>query len=586
MIESIGGFYNNLFAIEITAFGIITAVVLVFLQLFYSQFSYRQISTIFRNIFFYLVFFISVTTVTITGMASALLALPSHSFFPSIDFNIREVLLNKLTLVVMLAAFALAMILFIVWIVINIKYLKPENILLLAAKRINKNDIARFVLKKYGVNQPQPQIQTNINKKDGYNQVEIKIHTLAVESRTVEKYECFKRAVANATDPLDPLIPIVVKALKDSDLKTVDNFCDILIRISSEFIGYLENENKSNAEWDPYDGLAEKYLKFLTDYVKILLELSEKHQLNIGKIKLLNATERVAKEIVQRNRQFEMMVLFDFWKDVGGVSISKSDEVFTTIINNYKEIIDYYFDHKQIRDNEALKGIFRSLSWLGRRLLRKENIFDKPTMRGEYGSDTFNLLLGTLLSYESEYNNNHPDSYPLLYFDAIEVITKQLLELYVDPEKKWLKSNIIDCVFVFYSFGQAAISVQNEEGAALATLRLGQLYKESLKLNAHDVGGEIADLLVRLGGHAAANLKKLTGKNFLGCRLEQYVIKFLREKIPDFNYGKELERVVLDIILPGEGDHDIRWNYVKELGKALQTNFGMNFDWRNGAPLA
>jgi hypothetical protein len=189
----------------------------------------------------------------------------------------------------------------------------------------------------------------------------------------------------------------------------------------------------------------------------------------------------------------------------------------------------------------------------------------------------------TILSYESEYSRKYPNLYPLIYFDAIWVIFSKLLEIYTNSQKNELKNNIFNCVFVYYSFGKAAIFVENEDGAALATSKLKQCYDNSIEQKVSDIEGDIAELLIELGGYAADKSKKLVGKSFLNCKLEDYIIECLRERgIPN---SRNLNKVVLDIALPGKGDYDARWNYVKKLGGVLQTNFDMNFDWRTGKSL-
>jgi hypothetical protein len=582
MVESLAAFYNNLFAVEITAFGIIAAVILVFMQLFHSQFSYRQVSIIFRNIFFIVVFLTSVVAIAGTGMASVLLALPSHDFVPKMNFHTREIFLNDLAPVTLLVLFFLAMILFLVWIVVNLKYLKPANTLLLVAKRINQKDITEFVLKKYGVTRPQPRFK--IKGKRDHLQLSIQIQTEDVEDRVKKRHEQITKKVANATDPFDMLVPIVVTALKDSDLTTVDNFCDVLVRISDRFSGSFSKVDKKTEEWDPYADLMEKYLQYITDYIQIFLDLSEKHQFAIGKLKFLQASERIAKKIVHHNDWSDLKILLEFWKSVGDTSIGRSREVFIAIVNNYKAMADCAFESDQVDGNESLNDIFRHLGWLGERLLGKEGIEDKPLMHSNHTSNAFDELMGTLLSYEGKYTDKYPNLYPLIYFDAMEVIFLRLLELYNDSGRR-LKEDIFNCLFVYYSFGKSAISVQNEDGAALATFKLELCYKKSLERNTFDIGGEIADLLVRLGGRVAANNKKIGSKSFLNQPLEDYIIICLSNKIPGFNYQKEWEKVVLDVILVGEGNHDARWNFIKKLGKTLQTNFGMNFDWHTGKSL-
>jgi len=517
-------------------------------------------------------------------MASVLLALPSHDFVQKINFHTQEIFLNDFTPVTLLVLFFLAMILFLAWIVVNLKYLKPASTLLLLAKRIKQKNITEFVFKKYGVTRPQPRFK--IEEERDHQQLSIQIQTEDVEDKVKNRHEQITKKVANAPDPFDMLVPIVVTALKDSDLTTVDSFCGVLVRISDRFIGSLGKGDEKSEEWDPYADLTEKYLQYITDYIQTFLDLSEKHQLAIGKLKFLQASKQIGEKVVRRNKQSEIKVLLNFWKNAGDISIGESREIFNAVVNNYKIMADYLFENNLLDANELISDILRDLGWLGERLLGKAELEDKPLMwDGRDSTGNFDVLLATLLSYESKYNDRYPKSYPLIFFDAIYVVFAKLLELYKDPKRERLRESILNCVFVYYSFGKAAISVQSEDGAALATFKLEQSYKRSLERDALDIAREIADLLVCLGGRVAANNKKIGSKSFLNQPLEDYIINCLSNKIPDFNYQKEWERVVVDVILPGQGNHDARWNFVKKLGKTLQTNFGMNFDWHTGKSL-
>src|SRR4030042_4765484 len=75
-MDSIVSFYNNLFTIEIAAFGIIAAAIFVFLQIVYSQFSYREVYGIFKNVSLILYLIISIATLLLTAAGSLILSFP------------------------------------------------------------------------------------------------------------------------------------------------------------------------------------------------------------------------------------------------------------------------------------------------------------------------------------------------------------------------------------------------------------------------------------------------------------------------------------------------------------------------------
>ncbi len=582
MLESLSVFYNNLFVVEITAFGIIAAVILVFMQLFHSQFSYKHISIIFRSTYFISVFSMSVITITGTGLASVLSALPSHNFVQKINFHIREILSNNYAPFVLFILFFLSMILFLTWIVINLKYLKPENVLLLVAKRIKRKNVAEFILMKYGVTAPQPKLK--INENMNHQQISIQIQTEDVNYEIKKRYDQIMKKVANATDPFEMLVPIVVTGLKNSNLTTIDNFCNILVKISDSFIGSLDKTDKKTEDWDPYSDLTTKYLQYIIDYIQTFLNLSEKHQFVIAKTKFLQVTRQIGEMTIRQNEHDEMKVLFNFWKNTGEISIVQN--IFNDVVKNYRAIADYLFENNLIEGNEILSDIFKDLGWLGKCLLGKSEFEDKPLVWDDRDViSNFDVLFDTLLSYGDKYSNRYPKSYPLIFFDAIYGVFDKLLILYKNHQKIRLKESIFNCVFVYYSFGKASVSVQNEDGAALATMKLKQSYSETLEHKVFGIGEEIVDLFIRLGGCAADSDGKMGVKSFLYQPLEDYIIDCLSDKIPDFDYQKELEGGVVDVILPGQGNYDARWNFIKKLGKTLQTNFGLNFDWHTGKSL-
>ena len=67
-------FFNTLFGIEVTIFGIISAVILVFIQLIYSNYSYKHISHILRNKYLVLFIIFSTVDLLLTSVASFILS--------------------------------------------------------------------------------------------------------------------------------------------------------------------------------------------------------------------------------------------------------------------------------------------------------------------------------------------------------------------------------------------------------------------------------------------------------------------------------------------------------------------------------
>ena len=95
MIDNFLNFYNTLLGIEIAVFGIISAVIFVFVQLVYSKFSYKLINSILANkwlVGFYLLSFIDLL---LTSIGSIFLLFNEHNYFPNINFGFNKIILSQ-----------------------------------------------------------------------------------------------------------------------------------------------------------------------------------------------------------------------------------------------------------------------------------------------------------------------------------------------------------------------------------------------------------------------------------------------------------------------------------------------------------
>ena len=98
-MDALQAYYNNLFGIEVTTLGIITAGVLVFLQILHSSYSYKDMFLSLQRKSVRLYAMLSVSVVLLTGSASLFFATAQpfvprchhpHSFFRdifTIDFT-------------------------------------------------------------------------------------------------------------------------------------------------------------------------------------------------------------------------------------------------------------------------------------------------------------------------------------------------------------------------------------------------------------------------------------------------------------------------------------------------------------------
>jgi hypothetical protein len=596
MIDSVTSFYNNLFAIEVAVFGIIAAAIFVFLQIIYNQFSYRQISLMFKNIFFISYIVLSTITLGLTAFGSWVLA------FPQLDISLGDITRVSVFQEEMFAFFILVLLfvslaLFLIFTLSNINYIRPSKIALLISKKIQKDEIGDYLLKKYGIPAPDdwvvlirqsrdsgtaaliPKTPTTIatdekGELSEEEQLKIESERQQYESQfkaDMKVYERIKKEVEHAQDPMEPLDALMLKAINQLDLGTINEIQAVLSHVSISFIQSCKYD-KDIKGWSPYLGMINNYLKYLTSMLRLHLEICDRQNLDSAKIKILETSEKVA-EHVAKSSEGEISVILDFWKEVADDAIGKSPDVFIKITQQYGNLADDVFNTGDVDDNYLLNEIFRQLGWLAERLIGREGIEERPLMHDSY-TTAFSALFEVILSCKYKYINKYPDSYPLIYFDAVYVLFRQLVLAFIKKSGASLKEHIFDCLYVYSSFAEVAIIKGNSNGAALATMRLQECYDKLVEENLEECAKEAIGLLVRIGGIAASHKDKLEKVEFMS--------KPIDEKIMDIAVNSPFRDAVEAAVWESHIHLNSDWDFIVELGRRMKTNFGFMFDWKTG----
>ncbi len=80
-------FYYLLFQIQVAVYGIILAVVFVFIQLIYGNFPHTKITSLLKSPSLALALFLSIISFLYTAVATLLLSIEDHDLIESIDFE-------------------------------------------------------------------------------------------------------------------------------------------------------------------------------------------------------------------------------------------------------------------------------------------------------------------------------------------------------------------------------------------------------------------------------------------------------------------------------------------------------------------
>lgn len=586
-VSNLTGFYNSLFGIEIALFGIISAVILVFIQLIYSNYSYKHINHILTNKWF--VFYVGLSTVDllITAAGSYFLSLTNHDLIPKFYLRTDIIVSSPWYALVCLLLIFISIVFFILLVSKDLSYLHPRKAIFLLLKNTNYVQIRDFLWKKNRL-----EIPYNLRFKivlDGENPKEINEENLKKQdqedSQEIKRIDAviehIKKRVEFAQDPIQPIRDMMVQFIKKSDFSSLDESAVLVEQVTDTFFKSLPIKSE---KWKPEDTLALKYTEHLIRLFETVLEVADKEQLESAKIILVELSYRIALKLLGNGKFGELDKIEELWQKIADDSIGKSTVLFQNIIGYYKNIGEKLFKlhgnntFLKITDNEKIiENLFRYIGWIGERLLIKQP-FEESVLFPNYSYSTeYDEYYNCLMTFSDIYNNDQPEAYPLVYFDVLIVIMKRLISIYIKDKKSQVDRNIFSFAYAFSSFAEKAIQVENARGAAISVKRIEEAYEDLKKAKLDKEANDVIKLLVEIGFIAAGNNNKLDFVDFIGKPLDQWIIEKLA------NSREDIASEVLESYIKTSGvDHDLRWGFIVELGKKMGTNFGFMFDASTG----
>jgi len=428
-------YYNSLFGIEIAIFSVISAVILVFIQLVYSNYSYKYVYLILKNRWLLCYWIVSIIDLLATSAGSYFLLFNSQKLVPGQYPSMILIISNPYyALFCMLLIFS-SILIFAIFIIQNINYLQPQRAIFILSKSIHYYHIRDFLWKKFSLKAPnnlrvsfvwdisndkQDIIETIEEKSTRKNKEEDKNED---ELKQIEKIiRTIKEKVRMAEDPLLPIRDMMIQFKKRSDLSSIEEANHLLISISSDFYNKVPRVN--DQVWMPENTLSLNYTQHLIETIETLLEISEKEQLESARKIILETSYQVALRLIEEEQYHVLGELEKFWKRIADDSIGKSSVLFQNIICYYKEVGDKIFNQVENRNSlnpsdeiiSLLDNIFRHVGWLGERLLTKTSLEDSPLMMDNEYSTEYNDLYECLLFFSDVYDRRNPNLYPLIYF--------------------------------------------------------------------------------------------------------------------------------------------------------------------------
>jgi len=578
-------FYNTILTLETGLLAISAAIIFVLFQLVYSSFSLREVNLLLKNKYFGFYIGLHLFAIILTAGSSLLLS-SSHNFLP-LNLYTNTIIMNQWWPVLILILLFIVGYLFIQSLKQVATFLNPAGIALLISSRIKPRDIRNFILNKFGVKNPSnlfmlsrymKYIENNELEKVEFIQEDFKKEN----QKNNELYERTKLEVLDYDeDPLLPLVELAQRSLIKSDIVTFKKILECYCDISQNFV--LEYSTEQNAgSWSPDQELLPNFIEHILNHMQSLQEIIHKEDLYSAEKEIIILLRRIALGIIGEKKLYLSTQIIKFIKQTANKSIGLSPEVFKECVNVISDIGEKLVELDENGSvNDVSDEVFRSLGWVGERLIETVPIEKKPMMSDFDYETELDVLINRLLGFGLSFRNKYPNTYPLIYFDALDVIRLQIIDkMGYDDE---IKNIVYSLTYELFSFGEAAIFAKNRKGVDLSVSRIVRAYREFSERNLDEYAKDTIADLVRIGALIACYQDTLEGDGFLEKDLESYIIQEIANSPWVDKIAYELHEATVKVS-PGKikDGKDLVWKYIVKLGKAMNTNFNFMFDWSTG----
>jgi hypothetical protein len=309
------------------------------------------------------------------------------------------------------------------------------------------------------------------------------------------------------------------------------------------------------------------------------LEIATNSGIQTAQLEVVYLVKEVTARLQDLAAEDERRQLYDWFKHGADHGINHSPLVFKVSVRSLRDAADFEFE----RSKEALDQICRILGWLGERLWAKKALSPGALMPGDETTE-HDELLEALEHIGSNFNDIGQGKYPLIYFDAVDVILRKLVEQGASLGYELVRSPLQSFIYSINSFVDRAIRADNPDGVILGLITLNRFRDLFISRNALEFAKEVTEAFLENGLLIARS--KLTTSNGYTAQhianrgLNHYTI----ETLTKFNDRETIESKMMDTYVryTGKGDYEAGKLWIKQLGSALHTNFGLRFNPETG----
>jgi len=557
-------YYNSLFVIQVTVFGIGFAGLIALMQVLRPLLSFKSTQRMIKGTMFIATSALLVASILSTSISTLLLSLKGHDFLwfdAHTDMIIHSEWFAILNLLIVIVTFV-----GLVWAVIQeTKYLIPSNALAFLAQQTTPEVIRPYFEDTYlPVPTPTMHVRFYAIASDGTQERSDEELNDEYEQKLAD-YNRRKARVANKENPLLPLESYLMQAVRRDDLQA-----------SQAALRSLEDVVIAVARSEYYEILYE-LVKYYSTIIDNCMELAGAHGLQSVLLEAVESTDRIATELVERKRVSELNPLIDLWQAIGDEHMGRQPAVFRSVMATVRSTGEGIINETSIETDkmkETVDNIDRCLGWLGERMLAKSKPEEKMLMNLMYETE-FSALMNAVLGVGYAFERNRPDIYPLIHYDCLYVIADKLAPYCTDPKRDTDNRNtLFSLMYEIETFAERAIDEGNVRGASLSVLRLKEHYDIAKENGLEEQMEHCLVAMMDVGAYAAG--RRLQGAaEFLRAKtIPDETIRLISENIGRVNLNSEATEIIVKH--PMDVEHGDIVDYLIKLGDELGTDFGLN----------
>lgn len=568
--ELVVGVYTSIFGTIVSVFGISVATIIALTQVLQPVISHAQAWRLLKS---RTVIFTGLSMILSAGLCIvAIVGLVYPHDIVSTDMGFNEVLSSVwfLAALIILIFFSVAMTIKVIY--QQSSLLIPQNALKHFKDNLDMERVGKYFTYK-GSTRPLPPISRYLTVSTDEDEDEMSDEDRKKsEEEDLKKYKKelanYERLQAEGEHLENPLIPL--ESYLTAHIKKGDLFSFVAtLKTFESIIGDITTDKNH-----------EHLGQVVAYYCKALERMSESAVANGALSFMFEAVEsshRVALALIKIDPALTASIQA-YWENTAQDSMGKYPLVFKRIMESYRECGELILKMDKSTRREAyppVEDIFRSLGRLGEKYLESRAPERKTIMQDSHGTE-FDSLVNTVLSFGWTYSNDNTEiSYPLIYFDALYVIGRKLINYYKPSDESDISNTLFSLMYEHLSYGEAACLAKNNDGAWLAARGLKYFIGIFESSKCGDRLKKYAlDAVLRLGAAAYVNDVKRDKGGLLGS-VQDYILEVLR----DHSAGVDLSNEGFEIYIKSSGDDMEKTSeYLKTVGPILDTNFNLNLE--------